>query len=159
MTTEKTIALTRRTFVGKVMSLLCNMLSRLVAAVLPRSKHILISWLQSPSAVILEPKKSLSLFPLSPRLLAMRRWDRTEFSSLSVASWHSPACVLSECSPRETIYSVQDICPAPVWWDVLQQMHCRVFRFWGATPHGKWDLLVLWPEIKPVSPRIWSVES
>ena len=82
MTTGKTIALTRRTFVGKVMSLLCNMLSRLVAAVLPRSKHILISWLQSPSAVILEPKKSLSLFPLSPRLLAMRRWDRTEFSSL-----------------------------------------------------------------------------
>ena len=57
MTTGKTIAFARRTFVGKVMSLLFNMLSRLVKAFLPRSKHLLISWLQSPSAVILEPKK------------------------------------------------------------------------------------------------------
>ena len=57
MTTGKTIALTRRTFVGQVMSLLFNMLSRLVITFLPRSKHLLISWLQSPSAVILEPKK------------------------------------------------------------------------------------------------------
>ena len=56
MTTGKTIVLTRRTFVGKVMSLLFNMLSRLVIAFLPRSKRLLISWLQSPSAVILEPK-------------------------------------------------------------------------------------------------------
>jgi len=63
MTTGKTIALTRWTFVGKVMSLLLNMLSMLVITFLPRSKHLLISWLQSPSAVILEPKKSLSLFP------------------------------------------------------------------------------------------------
>ena len=57
MTTGKTIALTRWTFVGKVTSLLFNMLPRLVIAFLPRSKHLLISWLQSPSAVILEPKK------------------------------------------------------------------------------------------------------
>ena len=57
MTTGKTIALTRRTFVGKVMSLLFNMLSRLVVTFLPRSKCLLISWLQSPSAVILEPPK------------------------------------------------------------------------------------------------------
>ena len=57
MTTGKTIALTRQTFVGKVMSLLLNMLSRLVITFLPRSKRLLISWLQSPSAVILEPKK------------------------------------------------------------------------------------------------------
>ena len=57
MTTGKTIALTRWTFVGKVMSLLFNMLSRLVIAFLPRSKYLLISWLQSPSAVILEPPK------------------------------------------------------------------------------------------------------
>ena len=56
-TTAKTIALTRWTFVDKVMSLLFNMLSRLVIAFLPRSKRLLISWLQSPSAVILEPKK------------------------------------------------------------------------------------------------------
>ena len=57
MTTGKTIALTRRTFVGKVMSLLFNMLSRLVVTFLPRSKHLLMLWLQSPSAVILEPPK------------------------------------------------------------------------------------------------------
>ena len=57
MTTGKTIALTRRTFVGKVMSLLLNVLSRLVITFLLRSKHLLISWLQSPSAVILEPPK------------------------------------------------------------------------------------------------------
>ena len=57
MTTGKTIALTRRTFVGQVTSLLFNTLSRLVIAFLPRSKHLLISWLQPPSAVILEPKK------------------------------------------------------------------------------------------------------
>ena len=57
MTTEKTIALTRQTFVGKVISLLLNMLFRLVITFLPRSKCLLISWLQSPSAVILEPKK------------------------------------------------------------------------------------------------------
>ena len=61
MTTGKTIALTRWTFVGKVMSLPFNMLSRLVIAFLPRSKHLLISWLQSPFAVILEPKKIKSL--------------------------------------------------------------------------------------------------
>ena len=57
MTTGKTVALSRRTFVGKVMSLLFNMLSRLVITFLLRSKHLLISWLQSPSAVMLEPRK------------------------------------------------------------------------------------------------------
>ena len=57
MTTGKTIALTRWTFIGKVISLLFNMLSRLVITSLPRSKHLLISWLQSPSAVILGPQK------------------------------------------------------------------------------------------------------
>ena len=65
MTTGKTIALARQTFVGKVMSLLFDMLSRLVIAFLPRSKRLLISWLQSPSAVILEPQKikSDTVFP------------------------------------------------------------------------------------------------
>ena len=61
MTPGKTIALTRRTFVGKVISLLLNMLSRLVIVFLPRCKHLLISWLQSPSAMILEPNKIKSL--------------------------------------------------------------------------------------------------
>ena len=68
MSTGKTIALTRRTFVSKVVSLLFNMLSRLVITFLPRSKHLLISWLQSPSAVILEPPKikSVTLFHCFP---------------------------------------------------------------------------------------------
>ena len=61
MTTGKTIALTRQNFVGKVMSLLFNMQSKLVITFLPRSKHLLISWLQSPSAVILEPPKIKSV--------------------------------------------------------------------------------------------------
>ena len=61
MTTGKTVALTRWAFVDKVMSVLFNMLSRLVIAFLPRSKHLLISWLQSPSAVLLEPKKMKSV--------------------------------------------------------------------------------------------------
>ena len=73
MTTRKTTALIRRTFVGKVMSLLFNMLSRLVRTFLPRSKHLLISWLPSPSAVILEPRKiSQPLFPLFPHIFAMK---------------------------------------------------------------------------------------
>ena len=61
MTTGKTIAFTRQTFVGKVISLLFNILSRLIIVFLPRSKCLLISWLQSPSAVILEPKKRKSV--------------------------------------------------------------------------------------------------
>ena len=70
MSTGKTIALTRRTFVGKVTSLLFNMLSRLVITFLPRSKHLLISWLQSPSAVILEPRKikSATVSTVSPSI-------------------------------------------------------------------------------------------
>ena len=70
MMTQKTIALTRQTFVGKVMSLLFNMLSRLVIAFLPRSKHLLISWLQSPSVVILEPNKinSVTFSIVSPSI-------------------------------------------------------------------------------------------
>ena len=70
MTTGKIIALTRQTLVGKVMSLLLNMLSRLVIAFLPRSKHLLISWLQLPSAVILEPLKikSVTVSIVSPSI-------------------------------------------------------------------------------------------
>ena len=70
MTTGKTIALTRRIFVGKVMSLLFNMLSRLVITFLPRSKRLLISWLHSPCAVILEPRKikSATISTVSPSI-------------------------------------------------------------------------------------------
>ena len=84
MTTGKTIALTRRTFAGKVTSLLLNMLSRLVITFLPRSKRLLISWLQSLSAVILEPQKiksdTVSQFP---HLFSMKWWDQMSWSSFS----------------------------------------------------------------------------
>ena len=80
MTTGKTIALIRQTFVGKVKSLLFNMLSRFVIIFLPRSKHLLISWLQSPSAVILEPPKIKSL-TVSPSIC--QRNDGTRCHDLS----------------------------------------------------------------------------
>ena len=81
MTIGKTIALTRRTSVGKVMFLFFNMLSRFVIAFLPRHKCLLISWLQSPCAVILEPKNIKSVtFPLFPHLFAMKWWDRMPWS-------------------------------------------------------------------------------
>ena len=88
MTTGKTIALTRRTFGGKVMSLLFNMLSRLIIAFLPRSKCLLISWLLSPSAVILEPKKNkvCHCFHCFHHLLAMKWWDWMPWSLFS-ESW------------------------------------------------------------------------
>ena len=70
MTSGKTIALTRQTFIGKVMSLLFNMLSRFVIDFLPRSKHLSTSWLQSPSPVILEPKKINKIMDLSHLLLS-----------------------------------------------------------------------------------------
>ena len=81
MTTEKTIALTVRTFVGKVMFLF-NMLSRFVITFLPRSKRLLISWLHSPSTVILEPKKIkyATVSPHFPHLFAMKWWDRMPWS-------------------------------------------------------------------------------
>ena len=76
MTTGKIIALTRQTFVGKVMSLLFNMLCRLVITFLPRSRHLLISWLQLPSAVILEPPKIklVTVYHVG-HLFAMKWWD------------------------------------------------------------------------------------
>ena len=76
MTTGKTIALTRQTFVGKVICLLFNMLSRLVTTFLPRNKRLLISWLQSPSAVILEPKNIVCYcFYFFPIYFTMKWWD------------------------------------------------------------------------------------
>ena len=81
MITGKTIVLTRRTFVGKVMSLLFSMLSRLVIAFLPRIRHLLISWLQSPSTVILEPKKIKSVtFSIVSPSIAMKWWNRMPWS-------------------------------------------------------------------------------
>ena len=97
VTTGKTIALTRWTFVGKVMSLLFNILSRLVIAFLPRSKRLFISWLQSPSAVILESKKvkSVTVSIFSPSI-CIKWWDWMSWSLLFFECWvlsqlfHSP---------------------------------------------------------------------
>ena len=83
MTTGKIMALTRWSFVSKVTSLLFNMLFRLLIAFLPRSKHFLISWLQSPSAVTLEPKKIKSVtVSIVSHLFAMKWWDQMPWSSL-----------------------------------------------------------------------------
>ena len=82
MTIVKTIALTRRIFVWKVMSLFFNMLSRLIITFLPRSKHLLVSWLQSTSAVIFRPKKRKSLtVSIVSHLFAMKWWDQMPWSS------------------------------------------------------------------------------
>ena len=90
MTTGKTIALTRWTFVGKVMSLLFNMLSRLVITFLPRSKCLIISWLQSPSAVILEPPKiksstaNIQISYLEIKLpTSAGSWKKQEFQTIT----------------------------------------------------------------------------
>ena len=82
MITKKTIVLTRWTFVSTVMSLLSDTLSMFFIAFLPRSKHLLIPWLQSPSAVILESKKvkSVSLFPLFTLLFVVKKWDQMSWS-------------------------------------------------------------------------------
>ena len=80
LTTGKTTVLTRWTFVGKVMSLLFNMLSKLVTAFLPRSKCLLISWLQSPSVVILEPEKKSVTVSIVSHLFAMKWWDQMLWS-------------------------------------------------------------------------------
>ena len=81
MTTGKAIALTRWTFVGKVMSLLLNILSRLVITSLLRSKCLLVSWLQSPSAVTLQPPQNkVCQFPMFPHLYAMKWWDQIPWS-------------------------------------------------------------------------------
>ena len=81
MTTGKTIALTRWIFIGKVTSLFLNMLHRMVITFLPRSKHLLISWLQSPSAVILEPPKINSVTVSTvPHLFAMKWWNQMPWS-------------------------------------------------------------------------------
>ena len=101
MTTGKTIALTRRTFVGKGISQLLNMLSRLVITFLPRSKHLLISWCNTICSDFEAPKKqSLTLFPLFPHLFPMKWWDQMPWSSFSKCwalsqLFHSPLSLSS----------------------------------------------------------------
>ena len=95
MTTGKTIGLTRWIFVGKVMSLLLHVLSRLVITSLPRSKHLLISWLQSPSAVILEPKKLK--VALIQKVCQLCSWN-TQLEDTVLIDWYShPLHFISLC--------------------------------------------------------------
>ena len=120
MTTGKTIALTRWTFIGKVMSLLLNMLSRLVITFLPRSKCLLISWLQSPSAVILEPTKinydtvstvspSISHAVMGPDALILVFWMLSFKPTFSLSSFtFTGSLVLLHFLP-------QRLCHLPIW--------------------------------------------
>ena len=100
MTTGKTIALTRRTLVGKVMSLLFNMLSRLVIAFLSRSRRLLISWLQSPSAVILEPKKIKSV---TVSIDAFNLWCWRRLLRVPWTARRSNQSILKEISPEYSL--------------------------------------------------------
>ena len=124
MTTGKTIALSRWTFVGKVMSLLFNILSRLVIAFLPRRKYLLISWLQSPSAVILEPKeiKSLTVYTVSPSICH----EMMGLNAMILVFWmlsfkptfHSPLSL----SSRDSLVL---LCYLPYGW-----CHLRIWGYW-----------------------------
>ena len=105
LTTGKTIALTIQTFVDRVMSLLCNALPRFVIAFLPRSNHLLISWLQSPSAVILEPKKgkSVTTSTFSPSI-CMKWRERMPWSVFLILSF-KPALSLSSFTFIKKLFS------------------------------------------------------
>ena len=112
MTTGKTIALTRRTLVGKVMSLLLNMLSRLVITFLPRSKHLLSSWLQSPSAVILEPQKikSDTVSTVSPSIShiqfsTVQMWD-TDSQCFVTDGWGGSAVSSGPLTPYQCRWGI-----------------------------------------------------
>ena len=134
MTTGKTIALTRWTFVGKVMSLLFNMLSRLFITFLPRSKHLLISWLQSPSAVILESQKikSATVSTVSPSfshdVMGQRPWSW--FSECWVLSqlFHSPLSLSSRGFLVPLHFLPKGWCHLHIWgyWYIL-----RLHQRWG----------------------------
>ena len=128
ITTGKTIALTIQNFVSKIMSLLFNMLSRFVIAFLPRSKCLLISWVQSPSAVILEPHKIKSVtVSIFPHLFAMKWWDWMPWS-LFFECWslsqffHSPLSPLSRGS-------LVPLCFLPLEWYHLHIWDCWYFSW------------------------------
>ena len=108
MTTGKTIALTRWTFVGKIMSLIFNMLSRLVLAFLPRIKRFLSSWLQSPSTVILEPKKRKCHF-FHCFSISLPWSDGTRCHDLSFFSF-KPAFSLSSFTFIKRLFSAGTVC-------------------------------------------------
>ena len=136
MTTGKTIVLTRQTFVGKVMSLLLNMLSRLVITFLPRRKCLLISWLQSPSAVVLEPKKIKSV-TVSPSICheVMRSVDNLYWFCLP--SIQSPLWLVQDLDFTLCHVILRRSRSDPVWLGTWLQLanqatlslgHCGLFR-------------------------------
>ena len=135
-TTGKTVALTRRTFVGKVMCLIFKMLSRFLTAFLPRSKSLLISWLLSPSAVFWSPRKlTLSLLPLFSHLFAVKGWDQMPWSYFFwVLSqlFHSALSL----SSRGSLVS---LCFLPLKWYHLLIWDCWYFSWCS------WFQLVLYP--------------
>ena len=132
LTTGKTIALTRRTFVGKVMSLLFNMLSRLVITFLPRNKHLLlISWLQSPFAVILEPPKikSATVSTVSPSTFH----EVMAPDALIFVFWmlsFKPTFSFSSLKDKFILFRCLKIS-----WEIC---HAEYFTDWGRCPLGPW---------------------
>ena len=146
MTTGKTMALNRWTFVGKMMSLLFNMLSRWVIAFLPRSKHLLILWLQSPATVILEPRKikSATVFTISPsichevmgldaNILVFECWVLSQF-------FHSPLLP----SARDSL--------VPLHFLPLECYHLHIWHCW----YVSWQSW-LQPVIHPAWHFIWCI--
>ena len=137
MTTGKTMVLTIQTFVDKVMSLLFNTLSRFVIAILPGSQHLLISWLWSPSAVILESKKlNLSLLPLFPLLFAWS--DGTRCHDLRFLMLRFKPLFHSAISPSSRS-SLVPLCFLPLEWYYLHFWDCW-YSFWQS-----WFQLVIHP--------------
>ena len=173
MTTGKTIALTRQTFVGKVMYLLFSMLSRLVIAFLPRSKCLLISWLQSPSAVILEPKKiksdtvsivlpSICYEVMGPDAMILVSWMLSFKPTFSVSSFTFIKRLFSSSS----LYAIRVVSsaylilliinPAIFFFIVSLFIYLFIFIFYLAALGLSCSMrdLVPWPGIEPGPPAL-----
>ena len=133
MTTRKTIAMTIRTFVGKVMSLLFKMPSRFFIAFLPRRKHLLISWLQSPSAVILEPKKrksvTVSIAGYTNGILSLQ-FEMLPLEDSCEAQTECPACRTSKAPSKPSPLALTHLSPLrgpsvthnPGWEEIEKQL-------------------------------------
>ena len=141
MTARKTIALTVWTFVSKVISLLFNMLSRFVIACLPGSKHLLISWLQSASTVILEPKKikSATVFIPTPHPIYLLWSDRTRCHDLSFLNVEFQASFLTSLLSPSSRSSLVPLHFLPLGWYDLHIWDCWYFS------HQSWFQLMIHP--------------
>ena len=139
VTNGKIIALTRQTFVGKVMSLLFNMLSRLVITFLPRSKHLLISWLQSPSAVILEPKK-IGKTLCKPGGCVSAHCPAACFGFASLGSWCKPTGAwVGEC--QQTHLDMGILVISACIMHMLPLVHWKISLFFLISLCGRFSLL------------------